>query len=286
MAEPSGPGAAIRDARRAAGLTVRELARRLELSPATVSAIENDKTEVSVSRLYVLAGALGVPAARLLPDAAAEIRRGAGPGRAEVVEPGDWRVFPPLELDPVLAAAVEAIVETGYHGTTMRAVAKRAGLSVPGVYHHYPDKQHLLVRIFDLTMDELHWRVAAAGEQAHTGVENVALLVEALALFHTHRRKLAFIGASEMRSLTEANHRRIADSRNRVQHILDAAIDRAAAEGALGTGNLRTAGRAIATMCTSLPQWFRDDGPSTPERIARDYAEFALSLLGHTTAPS
>lgn len=271
-------GHAIRAARHARGLTVRELAQHLRVSAATVSAIENGKTGISVARLRECARALGVTPAQILA--------GAVPRSTAVPAPtggtrGDWRLFPPLALDGVLHAAIDAFVETGYHGSTMRDLAARANRSVPGIYHHYPDKQALLVAILELTMSELHWRVDAARAGAETGLQEVRLIVEALALFHTHRRKLAFIGASEMRSLTPTNRQRIADSRNRLQHILDAAITRAAREGGASgvPGDLRIAGRAIATMCTSLPQWFNAAGPSSPEETAQTYADFAVSLL-------
>ncbi|UGT54830.1 TetR family transcriptional regulator [Nocardia asteroides] len=271
-------GARIRRARLAAGLSLRETARRVGVSAATLSAIENGKTGVSIARLRDLAGALGTTTAALLgePDAP----RRTTPHRIDAGAERAWREFPPLAIDPVLAAAIDSFVETGYHGATMREIAQRAGMSVPGVYHHYRDKQALLVRALDLTMDELHWRVGAARGSADGGRDRVVAVVEALALFHTHRRELAFIGASEMRSLTPGNRRRIAASRNELQYLLDADIDAALTEAGLPTAHAKAAGRAIATMCTSLPQWFRLDGPATPEQIATDYAGFALGLLG------
>ncbi|WP_109524535.1 MULTISPECIES: helix-turn-helix domain-containing protein [Nocardia] len=276
----------IRSARRAAGVSQRELARRLGLSTATISAIESGKTGVSVERLRVLADALHVDVRDLVGGAEPVARgRGSDAGvRAAVRRDGarHWREFPPLSIDPVLDAAIESFVETGYHGATMRSLAHRARMSVPGVYHRYRDKQELLVRVLDITMDELHWRVAAARADGATSVERVALIVEALALYHTHRRALAFIGASEMRSLKGENRRRITHSRNEIQYLLDEEIAAAAAEGTLRTEHPRDAGRAIATMCTSLSQWFRIDGPSTPEQIAREYSEFALDLLRKT----
>ncbi|MEV0709993.1 helix-turn-helix domain-containing protein [Nocardia aurea] len=276
----------IRSARRAAGVSQRELARRLGLSTATISAIESGKTGVSVERLRVLADALHVDV-RDLVGGAEPVGRGRGSDagvRAAVRRDGarHWREFPPLSIDPVLDAAIESFVETGYHGATMRSLAHRARMSVPGVYHRYRDKQELLVRVLDITMDELHWRVAAARADGATSVERVALIVEALALYHTHRRALAFIGASEMRSLKGENRRRITHSRNEIQYLLDEEIAAAVAEGTLRTEHPRDAGRAIATMCTSLSQWFRIDGPSTPEQIAREYSEFALDLLRKT----
>lgn len=278
----------MRQARIAAGLSLRATAQRLEVSPATLSAVENGRTGISIPRLHALATVLGTTVSWLVgehetPTTAGNPRPGSR--RESLAEPdtesnNDWRTFPPLDIDQVLAAAISAFVETGYHGATMRSIARRAGMSVPGVYHHYHDKQQLLVRALDLTMDELHWRVRAARRDADTGRTRVSHVVEALALFHTHRRELAFIGASEMRSLTQDNRRRIANSRNELQYILDEDIDTALNEANLTTGQARVAGRAITTMCTSLPQWFRLDGPATPEQIAVEYAGFALGLLG------
>ncbi|WP_278265224.1 TetR family transcriptional regulator [Nocardia sp. AG03] len=271
-------GARVRLARTAAGLSLRDTAQRLGVSPATLSAVENGKTGVSAARLIVLAETFGVPASTLLGETPApEPHR---PTVDVVRAARSWRSFPPLDIDPVLAAAIAAFVETGYHGATMRTIAQRAGMSVPGVYHHYRDKQDLLVRALDLTMDELHLRVSAARAEAATGRDRVARAVEALALFHTHRRELAFIGASEMRSLSPDNRRRIAASRNAIQHQLDDDIDAALTEAGLDTRRARAAGRAIATMCTSLPQWFRLGGAATPEQIATEYADFALGMLG------
>jgi AcrR family transcriptional regulator len=278
-------GHTVRQSRLTAGVSLRELARRIGVSAATLSAIETGKTELAVSRLRQIANALHTTPDRLLAMPALN-----GPGHEVHPEPQpvqrggdrqDWRTFGPLPIDPVLAAAITSFVRTGYHGATMRSIAALAGMSVPGVYHHYASKQELLVITLDLAMDDLTWRLLAAARQGRDGVPRIRLMVEALALFHTHRWELAFIGASEMRSLEPANRRRIAELRNHVQHLLDDAVDHAIRDGELGTPSPRHAARAISTMCTSLPQWFHVGGPSTPERIAAEYAQFALGLLDH-----
>lgn len=274
--------AAIRAARVAAGVSVRGLASRINVSAATISAIENGKTGVSVARLQEIAAALGVSPSRLLARRDRFPAGESAPARTALTAEIDssWRKFRPLSLDPVLRGAIDCFVETGYHGTTMRTLAARIGISVPAIYHYYADKQQLLVRILDVAMSELHWRVAAARAQAETSRDEVALIVEVLALFHTHQRKLAFIGASEMRSLERPHRQRIIRSRDHLQHLLDDAIDRAIVDGFLHSRHPRAAGRAIATMCTSLPQWFRPEGPLTPSQIATAYVEFALLILG------
>src|SRR5882757_4305387 len=236
---PDAMGHTVRQSRLAAGVSLRELARRIGVSAATLSAIETGKTELAVSRLREIADALHTTPDRLLAvpalDSPGEPRDEVRAGPGSVQRGGDrrdWRTFGPLPIDPVLAAAITSFVRTGYHGATMRSIAALAGMSVPGVYHHYASKQELLVITLDLAMDDLTRRLLAAAREGTDGLARVRLMVDALALFHTHRWELAFIGASEMRSLEQVNRRRIAAQRNHVQHLLDDAIDQAIADGA------------------------------------------------------
>lgn len=231
-------------------------------------------------RLQEISSALGepiktflmpsVPSAEVLKENATEV----------VPFEEDWREFAPLAIDPVLAGAIEAFVLTGYHGATMRSIAQIAKMSVPGVYHHYATKQDLLVKILDITMSDLTWRLQQARGQARESIDAVELVVEALALFHAKRCDLALIGASEMRSLQPAHYQRIAQQRDDVQRLLDSVILAAILDGDLNVPHPKEVGRAVTSMCTSIARWFRPDGPTSPEVLATRYGCFALTLLG------
>ncbi|MDP9459797.1 MAG: TetR/AcrR family transcriptional regulator, partial [Actinomycetota bacterium] len=190
-----------------------------------------------------------------------------------------WRIFAPLELDPSLTAALAAFLEFGYHGATMRNIAQRAGLSVPGVYHYYASKQEMLVAILDVTMADLLGRTTAARAEGRDPVERFALIVECLALYHTHRRELGFVGASEMRSLVPAQRTRVAAARRAQQRMVDEEVDGACRDGLFAVPRPHEASRAVVTMCTALPQWFDGQGPATAEEVAAQYVEFALDLM-------
>jgi AcrR family transcriptional regulator/DNA-binding transcriptional ArsR family regulator len=203
-------------------------------------------------------------------------------GNSHAAQTEDWRTFPPLPLDPVLRAAVEAFVELGYHGATVGDIARRCGLSKPGTYHYYPRKEEMLVAILDLTMADLLERSRTAIEEGGADpVRRFALLVECLSLFHTHRGDLAFIGASEMRSLEAAHRERIARLRTEQQRMLDAEVAAAAAAGRFTTRFAPAASRAVGMMCTGLAQWYRPHGPLSPEEIAEQYVGFALDMMGY-----
>lgn len=288
--EPLPHGAAIRTARQRAGVSLREVARRLDVSPATLSAVERGLTPLTVSRLGQIAAVLGVPAESLLARPEEEPAHTGRPTddhhqpSEEGADRTRWREFSDLNLDPVIRSAITAFVRTGYHGATVRQIATGVGMSVPGVYHHYPSKQALLVAILDVTMDDLRWRVIAARDEGGTPSERFARMVEALALFHMLRRDLAFIGASEMRSLDEPDRTRITGLRNEVQYLLDAVIAEASRAGEFSTPYAHAAARAVSTMCTSLPTWFQTDGPSAPQDVACEYAQFALAIMRDQTS--
>lgn len=282
-------GHTIRGLRRARGLTLRELADLIGVSPATLSGIENGRTGVSTQRVSEVAHVLGVAVERLFAGSGQPTGPPTGPAVVAPEgpppgPPGAWRDYLPLHLDAALAGALSSFLEFGYHGATMRTIAERAHLSVPGLYHYYPGKQDMLVALLDLTMADLRARTDAALAEATDPLGRFTHLVECLALFHTHRRELAFVGATEMRSLAPQNRDRVAALRVDEQRLVDVEVEAGVRLGLFGTERPHEAARAVVTMCTALAQWFRAAGPTSAEDVAAQYVDFALGLVRCTTA--
>src|SRR6478672_5479890 len=207
-------GAQVRAARASKGLSLRDLARVLGVSPATLSQIENGRTGLTVSRLSRIADVLDLTVAQILDfvvPAAGPNQESSGPRPLLPAPAAHWREYGPLEFDPVLTAALQEFLAIGYHGATVRGIAARCGLSVSGIYHYYTSKQQMLVSLMDFTMADLLARARAAQAEGRDPVERFCLLVENLVLFHTHRRELGFVGGSEMRSFEPANRQKIAE---------------------------------------------------------------------------
>jgi AcrR family transcriptional regulator len=295
VAQETSAGARVRDLRQSRRMTLRELARRLGVSAATMSQIEHGRTGMSLRRLGQIAEALGVSVVALVGAAAPATADATQPQAllegerdhklrdavetARSADGTDWRAYPPLRLPPALSSALDAFLESGYGGASVRDIARRCGLSVPGLYHHYASKQDMLVELLEIYMDSLLWRTAAARDEGHDPVTRFALIIECLALHHTYRRALAFIGLSEMRSLEPANRERILGLRIHQQRMVDTEAQEAHRLGAFGTPSPHEASRAVVTMCTSIPHWYRPHGPATPEEIARMYVGFALDVM-------
>ena len=275
--------AALRSAREARGVSLRAMAARMGIAPATLSACETGHSQLTVQRLSDAARILDVPLARLatgrrtLPASGSE----AAPRRG----PQTWRDYEPLSLGPILEAALRVFVEKGFHAATVRDVAAAAGMSVAGIYRDHPSKTDLLIDLFDRGMSEIRWRVLAAREEeGGDEVERFAAMVESLALVHATLGDLALLGYSELRGLPGAERARFTAQRAGVQHLLDDQAGRALRESrpavAVDPEDLRVTTRAISTMCTSLPRWFDPHGAIGAREVARKYATLAVAMLG------
>lgn len=195
-----------------------------------------------------------------------------------------WRTYEGAALSPALASALRIFVEQGYHGTSVRQIAAGAGLSVPGLYHHFPSKQALLVGIMDASMDELLDRTRLAEDGAGPAPKDrFDAVVESLLLFHIHRRDAAFVCSTEIRSLEPANRAAYIAKRDEEQRLLDAIVTEGVESGVFDTPHPTDASRAVTTMCIGVATWYRPDGSLTPAELVEVYLDIARRTVGAAT---
>lgn len=198
----------------------------------------------------------------------------------------EWRAFDQVQVPPILHSALGCFVEQGYHGTTTRVLAAAAGLSIAGLYHHYPSKQAMLVALMEFAMEDLWARSSAAYEEAGESVASqLQLHIECLVLFHAHRGQLAFIASSEIRSLESDARTRYIATRDRQEELLQRVVSRGVEEGVFSTAYPRERTRALITMCTGVAQWFRPGGTLSAEELAAEYAAVADDILTTRAKP-
>ncbi|MBB1011305.1 TetR family transcriptional regulator [Dietzia kunjamensis] len=192
-----------------------------------------------------------------------------------------WREFGTDELSPPLRAALQVFARHGYHGASIRSIAEAAGLSVPGLYHHYRSKQAILAAVVDQAMAEMltHTQAAAddAGDRTVTRFENI---VECLARFHMARRDHAFVASTEMRSMDPDVRARHIAQRDAQQKMLEDAIRAGVDSGEFSCAHPEDAARAIASLCVSIASWYRPDGPLSADDVVARHLEFARGMVG------
>jgi AcrR family transcriptional regulator len=76
--------------------------------------------------------------------------------------------------DAILAAANEVFATRGFRGASLATIAKRVGVSEPGLLHHFASKEELLLELLRLRDQHDDERVERAFE-AHAHVRDVLL---------------------------------------------------------------------------------------------------------------
>jgi AcrR family transcriptional regulator len=66
--------------------------------------------------------------------------------------------------EAILHAANEVFAAQGFHGAALSTIATRVGLSEPGLLHHFPSKEHLLLELLAMRHEHDADRVARALE--------------------------------------------------------------------------------------------------------------------------
>lgn len=206
-----------------------------------------------------------------------------GENQQPAVDIADWRHYThDRTLPDILDAALDVFVKLGYHGTTVRAIATKAGLSVPGLYHHYPSKQDMLATLLRMSNEDVMARskaaLAVAGDNPR---DRFTALVENIVLYMTHRRRLAR-AAREIHALEEPYRSRHIALRDELEQMVLTEVEAACAGGEFRTTDPQEATRAVLVLCQGVAEWYTPRGPKPPAEIAAQYVGFALALVGDT----
>src|SRR3989442_5375726 len=102
----------------------------------------------------------------------------------------------------ILRAATALFRERGYHGSSMRTLARALRMAAASLYYHFASKQEFLFAILDRTLDDLLagvGRAVAAGE----GPEGRMRAARRFhTIFHTGIQHEAFFSGGKFRSCT------------------------------------------------------------------------------------
>ncbi|WP_298815662.1 TetR/AcrR family transcriptional regulator [Chloroflexus sp.] len=103
----------------------------------------------------------------------------------------------------IIDEAARLIVTYGYDGIAMREIAEAAGLSKAGLYHHFRDKEDLLVAVLTNWANEMAALADAAGREPDTRAQLTAL-IRGLFAQAPAQRALVRLSNQDMPRLSEA----------------------------------------------------------------------------------
>ncbi|WP_327307526.1 TetR/AcrR family transcriptional regulator [Streptomyces sp. NBC_01298] len=191
-----------------------------------------------------------------------------------------WSEVTPDAARRLLVAAVEAFAERGYHATTTRDIAGRAGMSPAALYIHYKTKEELLHRISRIGHDKALEILDAAASGPGSAAERLDAAVRSFVRWHAAHHTTARVVQYELDALAPEHRSEIVALRRRS----DAAIRRILADG-VETGeffvpDVPGTTLAVLSLCIDVARWFSADGSRTPDEVGALYAGLVLRMVG------
>jgi AcrR family transcriptional regulator len=196
-----------------------------------------------------------------------------------------WAEIEPTVVRRLLIAATQEFAVRGYHGTTTRDIAARAGLSPAGVYVHFRSKEELLYRISLLGHQHAlaHIRASVAG--VDEPVERLRSMVGAFSSWHARWHVPTRVIQYELGALSPAHYDEIAALRRDIDAVVRETLEYGVGTGAFVVSDVGGAALALLSLAIDIARWYRPGGSRTPESIGQLHADLAERMLRTSSSP-
>ncbi|MDD7942346.1 TetR/AcrR family transcriptional regulator [Actinomycetospora lutea] len=180
----------------------------------------------------------------------------------------------------ILNAALEAFGAKGFHGASMRDVARGAGTSLSNLYNYFPSKSRLLAEVLRHANDELVTRLHVAVDEAgDDAVSRMREAVRAYVRFVVDHQLAMVVSTNEVRYLAGEDRERLVVDRDATQAVFEQIVSQGAASGEFRTPHPDDAARTVLSGLAGVAQWYRPDGRLSRGQLAEQQARYALALL-------
>jgi AcrR family transcriptional regulator len=202
---------------------------------------------------------------------------------------------PPPSRRPVIArttgasgaiedAARHLFATQGFAGTSMRDLARSAGVSSAGLYNYTSSKEELLWRVTSTTLRSLLADAEEALETSRCPAAQLSAVAAAHARHHALHPRPARIGATELQHLTPPHRHEVIDLKDRYERIFRDVIGRGGALGFFDRELERYAAFSMLEMGFGVGVWFRPSGALSVAEVGEVYGLLALRLTAFDAA--
>lgn len=181
--------------------------------------------------------------------------------------------------EDVLAAAEKLFSDRGYEATSVRDIADALGLSPGSLYSHIETKEELLWEILTASADRFFAAVEPIAKSNVVTIEKLRKAIAAHVRVITDSAAAAAVFTTEWRHLAEPRRARFAQRRDDYEQMFRCMVHDAVREGLFGDVDEKFATLLILSTMNWIYQWYRPNGPMTPEEIARKIADLLFNGL-------
>jgi len=175
----------------------------------------------------------------------------------------------------------------GVAGTSVRAIAKAAGMLPGSVTYRYPTKEALVIALMQRAVATVIADVLAAIQGSDDPAERLRLALRAHLRVLLGGDDAVYVLLFDWQRLSESTRETLMRERRRYESLWDGLIYAAAGSGQLVSGlDLRLVRKFAFGAANSVAFWYRPDGERTPEEIADAFsALIGLGTLSNAARP-
>ena len=191
-----------------------------------------------------------------------------------------WGEVTPDAARRLLIAAVEAFAERGYHATTTRDIAGRAGMSPAALYIHYKTKEELLHKISTIGHTKALDILETAADGSGSAADRLAEAVRSFVVWHAGHHTTARVVQYELDALGEQHRAEVVRLRRRCDAAVRRILSDGVKAGEFEVPDVSGTTLAVLSLCIDVARWFNVAGRWTPDEVGDMYADLVLRMVG------
>ena len=177
--------------------------------------------------------------------------------------------------DTLLDAAAKLFREKGFEATTVREIARAAGMLPGSLHYRYPTKSGLLLSLMKRGVARDLGCVRSAIAGTRDPVERIRLALRARLRLLLSKGDTVYVLLYDWRSLTGGERGEMIRLRDEYEAFWKGLLDEAARTGRLRADlDLKMLRMFVFGAVNWVAQWYSPQGPRTPEEIADAFWEF------------
>ena len=179
--------------------------------------------------------------------------------------------------DRIFKTAISLFSAKGFRGTSIRDIANEMHISLSNIYHHFGNKEGLLVAILEHASKRLVDELRAVSEMDLPPVEKLKRLVEThirLAGSYTDETKIFFLDEEHLSEEGEEINRRI---QRQIYEFYLNVLKELHDSGLIRTRSIKILAFNIFGVINWQLRWYQPDGPLSLEEVKEEMVAFIMN---------
>jgi AcrR family transcriptional regulator len=187
-------------------------------------------------------------------------------------------------FDRVMRIVATMYRERGYERTSMSALARRAGLTAPAIYHYFGSKEEILAAFLDYTLRDLTNSVRSS-IRGKTWSAKLQSFMKALVRWQLQQTPFpeAYDRIFELgqlrNSLPDSHRQHILELEREFYELCKEIIQKGVESGEFRNVPVAPTTFAIIAMGDYILGWYRPEGSITQMQLAESYADLVLAMV-------